>query len=130
MGTCSNGKELQEGGESASPLEGSWKLQRIEKAGKEPQQPDHPTFLQFTSDSTFAMDLKVNRCQGGLAYPEGQEIRFKDPICTEMCCDTDLQKNLVRLLAELDRYTIEEERLMLKGDSVELHWEKGEPREH
>ncbi len=72
--------------------------------------------LEFTSDSTFALNLDVNDCGGIYSITQPGEIEISTLSCTEACCDSDFAEELIELLPRMTSYHEKGNRLIFQGE--------------
>ena len=75
--------------------------------------------LTFDSDTTFSLQLDVNRCGGNMNLDlETGRFEASTISCTYACCDSPYSEFLVDFLAEADAYELRtQELIILKGDN-------------
>ncbi len=124
--TCSNGpkvqKEQKDEGQDPSFPQGSWELISWKKGEDPPREPDEKSILRIEKDSSYSLELKVNECRGSMQSSQPGRLIFDTPSCTEMCCDTEFQKQMVKDLSAVRTFTLEKDRMILKGDGVRSEW--------
>lgn len=95
----------------------SWEVVKIKKQGKHTYTKVKETYvLEFINDSVYTLKLDVNDCEGNYTAGGDGKINIESMACTEICCDSELAEDLVRLLPEMtDYYGIDQE-LILAGE--------------
>jgi len=71
--------------------------------------------LTFPEKRTFSMQLDVNSCGGSAVFNPNNIIFFNDISCTEACCDSPFVTEMLRLLAQVNRYQFNEDQMVLSG---------------
>lgn len=73
--------------------------------------------LTFPENRTFSIRLDVNSCDGTAAFNPNNIIFFNDIGCTQACCDSPFAAELLRLLAQVNRYQFNDDQLELTGNN-------------
>jgi hypothetical protein len=73
--------------------------------------------LTFPEKRTFSIRLDVNSCGGIAAFNPNNIIFFNDISCSEACCDSPFATEMLRLLAEVNRYQFNDDQLELTGNN-------------
>jgi len=101
-----------------------WKVKKIRKEGGSYLYATEDYIFKFNTNNTFNLNLDVNGCIGQYIIGKGSiEIAF--PSCTEICCDSYYANELIHLLPEMTRYSLENNRLVFEGQG-EIIFEKKE----
>lgn len=101
-------------------LEGNWKLVSIMEKDDE-FIPESDYILEFTSDSTFSINLAVNKTGWFFAlsnFTQIDSIRLSGG--TELCCDTDFDKIILRLMPEMESMTISNDQLLFENTESKI----------
>jgi hypothetical protein len=101
-------------------LEGNYKLIAIQNKttnAVDSTRQERGLIITFKTDTTLTFRLSINNCWG--SYHLGKDrINIKPGACTEICCDSKLADKFYKILGEVDRFEIEEVRLIIEN----LYW--------
>jgi heat shock protein HslJ len=95
-------------------LSGTWKVEVVHVDGKTIMFDDTEVYLNISKDiKEYGLVLSVNLCTGILNCHGDNGIGFETPGCTEMCCDSDEDKQFLDMIVSVSEYEI-------SGVSMEL----------
>jgi heat shock protein HslJ len=96
-----------------------WKLISLTEQ-QEVRYPDHDYLLEFRNVANLTVSLDVNGCFGNYHAPGNGDIQFLSGLaCTEVCCDSEIAQQFIRLLPSMTRYSG-------KGDTLTFTGEDGD----
>jgi len=97
--------------------EKEWEVVSIIEPGSSfAEQAENTYVLNFTDDTTYTLSLDVNHCSGDYRVKSDSKIEFSGAACTEVCCDSEFARTLVRLLPGMTDYRFDSGYLILKGE--------------
>ena len=104
--------------ESQNPadLVQKWKVVSMRRPHSSSQQYPVGTYiLKFEATSRLSFKPDVNTCEGNYVVSEPGKIKINILACTEICCDSDLARELLSLLPHMGTYIIQDDLLTLSG---------------
>jgi heat shock protein HslJ len=103
-------------------LAGNWVAESLSSGNLDcEEQLDGSYILDIEARSeTFGISLDINTCSGSIKGARRGNIEFKDPACTEACCDSEGALCLLDALLKVDSYNLQGDELILSGNSVEI----------
>ncbi len=103
-------------------LAGNWEAESLSSGNLDcEEQLDGSYILDIEARSeTFGISLDINSCSGSINGARRGNIEFKDPACTEACCDSEGALCLLDALLVVDSYDLQGDLLILTGNSVEI----------
>lgn len=102
----------------------SWIVTSLERNGEQVRAVDD-IILTVKEDAKFALKLDVNNCFGTYKL-QGDKIKLKDLLCTEICCDSKFSMDVAAALSEVDKISMKDHQAILSGAQVKIVFEKYE----
>jgi hypothetical protein len=94
-----------------------WEIKSIKKHGTFFSEKAKNNYnLEFTSDTTFSLNLDVNICWGTYEIFQNGKIEFKNIACTYVGGDSEFAELLRSQISKLTDYSVKGDILTLKGD--------------
>ncbi len=94
-----------------------WEVLKIKKQGESTYlKAEESYILEFTSDTTYTLNLDVNSCFGIYNIINSGNINIEPMGCTEICCDSDFAENLSLILSNMDEYYGKGKELIFEGE--------------
>ena len=104
--------------ESQNPadLQQKWLVVSMRRPHSSSQQyPVGKYMLQFKASNGLTFKMDANNCEGNYTVSEPGKIQMNIQACTEICCDSDLARELQSLLPHMGTYIIQDDLLTLSG---------------
>lgn len=109
-----------------SELSGDWVAEQLSSGDLDcTEELDDEYILDIDRVSrSYGLQLDINSCGGSLSGGRGGNIEFKDPACTEACCDSEGALCLLDALLLVDEYDLQSDVLVLTGSSVRIEFSR------
>ncbi|MDO8951656.1 MAG: META domain-containing protein [Draconibacterium sp.] len=69
--------------------------------------------IEFKNDELYSLILDVNSCSGSFTLMAENNISISSAGCTKICCDSEFSKKFVTMLLQVNRYSIEGNKMKL-----------------
>ncbi len=113
----------------------SWKIESITIDGDKSKTPnkdyhgnnisnDNAYKLTFQNDSVFNLYLGINYGGGKFKIPSMGIITFESFGTTEICCDSDFDEDVAKIILLMTSYQVLDDILILKGNNCEIELKK------
>lgn len=94
----------------------SWEVEKIKKQGEYSYTKANESYvLEFTSDTTYNLNLDVNNCFGHYEILSNGYIDISAMGCTEICCDSEFAEDLSHLFPKMTEYYGNGDELIFEG---------------
>ncbi len=101
----------------------SWKVTELKTNG-ETVKVTNDVILTVKNDTEFTLKLDANSCFGTYSITGKTKISMGELACTEMCCDSDFSKAVVKALYKVSNIDYNKNNVTLAADEVEIKFKK------
>jgi len=74
---------------------------------------DFNPVIQFQKNGCYTLQLDVNNCTESFSLSGNEGIEITAAGCTKICCDSDFSNKITEMLAQVDSYSIEKNKMKL-----------------
>ena len=76
--------------------------------------------LKFENRRNYSIKLDVNGCSGKVRFMSKNTVDFESTLCIKVCCDSDIARSIIDILAEVNKYDVSDATLTFTGDNGEI----------
>lgn len=95
---------------------GRWKIQKVRSINGDSLTFPSSIYVDLHKGTYAFPNLSVNHCNGLYKYLSADAVSFQPATCTEACCDSPDEVNLMGMLGHMSNYKIQGNQLILSGD--------------
>jgi len=101
----------------------SWKVVEFKNNGT-PARIANDVILRINSETDFSLKLDTNNCFGTYQIKGKSEITLAGMACTEMCCDSEFSRAVVKALYQVSKIHLKGDYATLASDEIELKFKR------
>lgn len=107
-------------------IRGVWVVQMLKTSSIDITPSDGDNLgLNFRDENSFTIWFTVNTCGGIYSINNNGNISFEiTDFCTQTCCDSEESDIYGDILLESDRFTLEEDELIISGSGGEVKFKR------
>jgi META domain-containing protein len=101
-------------------VESKWEVESIKQNDNSALKTSTQSYiLTFEKKKEYYLNLDINSCAGKVNFIGKNTIDFKSAFCTYICCDSSFAEELIEVIALVNKYDINDTKLILKGKNGE-----------